>query len=215
MAAASQALITYCLWYSFKAHMDEASTNPQRIFQRLSLIVVLRGAILTLTQLVLAILYLAQPHRLWWTPIHQVLATLYYSTAIATLNMREISRFKPQELEIVKESLRDSVLERGLSVTAPVTDDPLMNYINHVHHPAPVLNIHPTETTRPETSFGTPVNLRLDQGNREKGFPVEPWRPTHHGLGLLLPVSEDTNVIHALEPNRFQEDVSVSSTASK
>ncbi|KAJ8087823.1 hypothetical protein PM082_006675 [Marasmius tenuissimus] len=88
MAAVSQVIITYCLWFSFKAHIDEASSTPQPLLQQLSFNIVARGGILTLAQLFVIILYLAKPDRLWWTPIHQVLPPLYYITTLMTLNIR-------------------------------------------------------------------------------------------------------------------------------
>ncbi|KAK1230646.1 hypothetical protein PQX77_006262 [Marasmius sp. AFHP31] len=207
MAAASQALITYCLWFSFKVHTNEASTAPPRIFQRLSSIVVIRGAILTVAQLALVILYLARPDRLWWTPIHQILAPLYYASAIATLNMRGKPRFERREdLEMVKEPLRDSVLGLGVFGSAPsaTTDDPFMNYINYVRHPAPALDVHLVQAGRP-----------ADQGDGAKELHVEPREQFHPGLGVIPSVNENTRSVHVLEPNRLKEDISLSSVTSK
>ncbi|KAK1225889.1 hypothetical protein PQX77_011162 [Marasmius sp. AFHP31] len=207
MAATSQAFITYCLWFSFKVHTDEASTTPPRVFQRLSLIVVIRGTILTVAQLVLVILYLARPDRLWWTPIHQILAPLYYTTAIATLNMRGKPRFERREdLEMVKEPLRDSVLGRDVFVPVPsaTTDDPFMNYINYVRHPALASDAHLIQAGRP-----------AEQGDGAKELPVEPREQFHPGSGVIPFASENTRSVHVLEPNRLKEDVSLSSVTSK
>ncbi|KAL0573128.1 hypothetical protein V5O48_008831 [Marasmius crinis-equi] len=108
MAAASQGISTFALWYSFKAHMDEASqyvpsssplslfslnvgnrkSTPQAILKRLTRGVLIRGGVLTLAQLLIGALFLAGPDKLWWMPLHQVLAPLYYMTTVTMLNKR-------------------------------------------------------------------------------------------------------------------------------
>ncbi|KAL0058305.1 hypothetical protein AAF712_015022 [Marasmius tenuissimus] len=123
--------------------------------------------------------------------------------------MRGKPRFELQkDLKLVKESLRDSVLGPGVFVSAPstTTDDPFMNYINYTRHPASAVNVHLVEVGRSERLGG--------QENGAKELPVEPQEQIYHGSGVIS-ASEDTNPIHALEPNRLKEDVSLSSVTSK
>ncbi|KAJ8079658.1 hypothetical protein PM082_011245 [Marasmius tenuissimus] len=169
LAAASQALITFCLWYSFKSHMDEASSTPQPIFKRLGLIVVIRGTFLTLAQLVLVILYLAQPNRLLWTIIHQVLPPLYYTTAISTLNIRLNLLEQPRPDE---ESRRDSVLEPSVyvRVSTPAGSSPSMEHINQARHPVSAVDTRPVE---PERVVVVPSDLRNERRTDTKEIRME------------------------------------------
>ncbi|KAL0059119.1 hypothetical protein AAF712_014168 [Marasmius tenuissimus] len=45
MAAASQALITFCLWHSFKAHMDEASNRYVRVSFTVMMYIMIKHAL--------------------------------------------------------------------------------------------------------------------------------------------------------------------------
>ncbi|KAL0064486.1 hypothetical protein AAF712_008543 [Marasmius tenuissimus] len=139
MAALSQGISTLALWYSFKAHMDEISKS------RLSLSVVIRGAILTIAQLLVVILYLARPDRLWWTPIHQVLAPLYYMTTVATLNIRGKPTTQTQtELPMIQKLNRsDSILGTRISPTSP-TSGSIDPFANH-QRPTPFTDLRPTD----------------------------------------------------------------------
>ncbi|KAJ8090940.1 hypothetical protein PM082_024864 [Marasmius tenuissimus] len=119
-AAMSQMIATLALWYSFKTHMSETSM-PQLVFQRLSFSVVIRGTILTIAQLLIMILYLVRPDRMWWAPIRQVLAPMYYMTTIATLNIRGQSTVQAQTefSTIPKPNRCDSIFCTQLSHTSP------------------------------------------------------------------------------------------------
>ncbi|KAL0568611.1 hypothetical protein V5O48_013371 [Marasmius crinis-equi] len=88
LAAISQAIATGCLWYSLTMHMQEAGSTPQPIFQRLSTSIVIRGTLLTIIQLIIPILYLARPDRVWWEGLYGMLSPLYYMTTVAVLNTR-------------------------------------------------------------------------------------------------------------------------------
>ncbi|KAL0571120.1 hypothetical protein V5O48_010839 [Marasmius crinis-equi] len=88
LAAISQAIATGCLWYSLTTHMQEAGSTPQPIFQRLSTSIVIRGTLLTIIQLIIPILYLARPDRVWWEGLYGMLSPLYYMTTVAVLNTR-------------------------------------------------------------------------------------------------------------------------------
>ncbi|KAK1217767.1 hypothetical protein PQX77_019575 [Marasmius sp. AFHP31] len=201
LAAASQALITLCLWYSFKSHMDESSSTPQPIFKRLGLIVVIRGTFLTLAQLVLVILYLAQPDRLLWTIIHQVLPPLYYTTAISTLNIRLDLLEQPRADE---ESRRDSVLEPGVyvRVSTPAGGSPSMEHINQARQPVSALHTRPVETER---VVEVPGDLRSERRADTKEIRME-WTPPRpqDDSDLFSPVSQNTRFMPALSPNRLQ-----------
>ncbi|KAL0068350.1 hypothetical protein AAF712_004428 [Marasmius tenuissimus] len=192
LAAASQALITFCLWYSFKSHMDEASSTPQPIFKRLGLIVVIRGTFLTLAQLVLVILYLAQPNRLLWTIIHQVLPPLYYTTAISTTT------------KIGRRITKDSVLEPSVyvRVSTPTGGSPSMEHINQARHPVSVVDTRPVE---PERVVVAPGDLRNERRADTKEIRME-WTPPRpqDDSGLFSPASQDTRFMPALAPNRLQ-----------
>uniref|UniRef100_A0A0W0G0M9 DUF6534 domain-containing protein n=1 Tax=Moniliophthora roreri TaxID=221103 RepID=A0A0W0G0M9_MONRR len=88
LAALSQCTATAALWWSFKAHMSEVMNTPQTILQRLMMIAVNRGALLTICQLMVAFMYFYHPEKFYWAPFHSVLAPLYYTTMLATLNAR-------------------------------------------------------------------------------------------------------------------------------
>ncbi|KAK1226711.1 hypothetical protein PQX77_010302 [Marasmius sp. AFHP31] len=98
LAAISQCMSAVALWYSFRAHMDEAPSNPQSVLKRLSNVIINRGALLTVDQLMLAFMFLYQPQRLFWAPFHQCIAPLYYMTMLATLNARRPQRSQTWEI---------------------------------------------------------------------------------------------------------------------
>ncbi|KAJ8079662.1 hypothetical protein PM082_011249 [Marasmius tenuissimus] len=202
MAAVSQALITFCLWYSFKSHMDEASTTPQPIFQRLGLMVVIRGTFLTLAQLVLVIIYLAKPDQLWWMVIHQALPPLYYMTAISTLNIRLELLEQPR---IDEESQSDSVSEPGIYVKTPASagGGPFMVDINCVSSPGPASDTRSVEARqKPGTVPGV---LRPSQGDNTKKIRIE-WTPQDESAATRSIASQDSSPLPALAPNRLNKD---------
>ncbi|KAL0573127.1 hypothetical protein V5O48_008830 [Marasmius crinis-equi] len=164
MAAASQAISTFALWYSFKAHMDEASNTPQSVLQRLSRGVLFRGGILTLSQLLIAILYLARPDRLWWTPIHQMLAPFYYITTVAMLNKRRVSSVSSAsqntdadlDFPMMSDIKRHDSALSGTRHRSLITDgDPFANH----GRPTPFLDLHPSDSR----GSGKLANREMDQ----------------------------------------------------
>ncbi|KAK1221028.1 hypothetical protein PQX77_016162 [Marasmius sp. AFHP31] len=146
MAALSQMIATFALWYSFRTHMNEIANMPQSIFQRLSLSVVIRGTVLTIAQLLIVILYLVRPDRMWWAPIHQVLAPVYYMTTIATLNIRGKPTTQTQtDFPMIQKLNRsDSILGTRLSPTSPTAGslDPFASN----QRPTPFTDLHPTDS---------------------------------------------------------------------
>ncbi|KAJ8085277.1 hypothetical protein PM082_004072 [Marasmius tenuissimus] len=147
MAAASQALITFCLWYSFKVHMDEAPNTLQpTIFQRLSFIVLIRGTFLTIAQVVLMVLYHLRSDRLWWTPIHQTQAALYYITAITTFNICNTGTpgngedLEKASTKLSHQSKHSSRLTTAKASTLAGTDSLLSCFSNDKQHASPVSN---------------------------------------------------------------------------
>ncbi|KAL0060479.1 hypothetical protein AAF712_012712 [Marasmius tenuissimus] len=213
MAALSQALITFCLWYSFKAHMDEASTTPQPIFKRLGLFVVIRGTFLTLAQLLLIILFLARPDQLWWTVIHQALPFLYYTTAISTLKIRLELLERPRMDE---ESQSDNVSESGIyvKVPTPAAGDLLTDYTNHIPRLTPASNTHPVEARQ---ESGRPVVvpgiLRPGQAVDTKEIRLE-WTPPQEESGAHSPAVQVSSSLPALTPNRLNQDSNPSHSES-
>ncbi|KAK1219901.1 hypothetical protein PQX77_017354 [Marasmius sp. AFHP31] len=205
MAAASQALITFCLWYSFRAHMDEASTTPQPVFRRLGLMVVIRGTSLTLAQLLLVILYLARPNQLWWFIIHQALPPLYYTTAISTLNIRLDLQAQPKTDE---ESRNDRASDAGIDVQVPTPAgiDPFMDYINRVPRPDPALGVQPVVA-----KSGGVGGFRTGQGADTKEIRLE-WTPPQDELETSPPaIRNSSHLPPALTPNRLNQDINLSS----
>ncbi|KAL0574833.1 hypothetical protein V5O48_007131 [Marasmius crinis-equi] len=101
-SAVSQSMSTFALWYSFHAHMSEVSTR-QPILKRLRNVIINRGALLTVDQLLVAILFLARPQRLYWYTFHQFLAPLYLITTLATLNARRPPRAQSWQIEVTSE----------------------------------------------------------------------------------------------------------------
>ncbi|KAK7054507.1 hypothetical protein VNI00_003705 [Paramarasmius palmivorus] len=93
LAALSQCLATAALWWSFRAHMSEVVTT-QTMLQKLSIIALNRGVLLTVCQLMVAFMYFYHPERFYWAPFHQALAPLYFMTMLSTLNARTDFRDK-------------------------------------------------------------------------------------------------------------------------
>ncbi|KAK1219891.1 hypothetical protein PQX77_017371 [Marasmius sp. AFHP31] len=212
--ATSQALITFCLWYSFKAHMDEASNTPQPIFQRLSVIVVIRGTLLAASHLGLAILYLARPDRLWWTPMNQSHAALYYMTAITTLNIRDIGTLRVQEdPEAAKGYRANGAIDPFLLVMAPrdlAEADSFLNYIQDTRRPTPVLDLHSVGPKRSEKAAAVRGNLSIGQRDGMKEIHAES-RPNQDELGVVSPPEkESSSRSPPLMSNRMNEGGSTS-----
>ncbi|KAJ8085297.1 hypothetical protein PM082_004092 [Marasmius tenuissimus] len=216
MAATSQALITFCLWYSFKAHMDEASNTPQPVFQRLSFTVTIRGTLLTSSHLVFVILYLARPDQIWWIPLNQAHAALHYMTAIATLNIRAIASSRIREdPEAAKEYRRDSAIDPFLLVTPrnPAGDYSFLHYIHDIRRPAPVLDLHPVDSMRSERATGMSGDPTSRRGDGTMNIRME-WRPYQDESGVISPPenNESSSRPPPLLPNRLNEGVSTSSS---
>uniref|UniRef100_A0A0W0FAC1 DUF6534 domain-containing protein n=1 Tax=Moniliophthora roreri TaxID=221103 RepID=A0A0W0FAC1_MONRR len=87
LAAISQSISTGALWWSLRAHMDEIEATPT-ILQRLSTVLINRGVLLTVCQVMVAFTYFSHAERLYWAPFHQALAPLYFMTMVSTLNTR-------------------------------------------------------------------------------------------------------------------------------
>ncbi|KAG7094482.1 hypothetical protein E1B28_008080 [Marasmius oreades] len=119
LAAVSQCMSTFALWYSFQAHINEIGpSTPQSVLLRLSSVVVNRGVLLTVCELLVAFLFFYHPERLYWSPFHQFLAPLYYITILATLNARRPEPTQPWELppeSPTTPSVTPSALEHGHS----------------------------------------------------------------------------------------------------
>ncbi|KAK1219890.1 hypothetical protein PQX77_017370 [Marasmius sp. AFHP31] len=239
-AATSQALITFCLWYSFKAHMDEASkyanyplltrtqaplsfitlnvSTPQPIFQRLSVIVVIRGTLLAASHLGLVILYLARPDRLWWTPMHQSHVALYYMTAITTLNIRDTGTLRVQEdPEAAKDYRVNGAIDPFLLVIAPrdfAEADSFLNCIEDTRRPSPVLDLYSVGSTRSEKAAGVRGNLSIGQRDGMKEIRAES-RPNQDELGVVSPPEKESfSCPPPLMLNRVNEGGSMSSFRS-
>ncbi|KAK1223577.1 hypothetical protein PQX77_013546 [Marasmius sp. AFHP31] len=212
MAALSQGISTFALWYSFKAHMDEISNTPQSIFQRLSLSVIIRGAILTLAQLFIVILYLARPDRLWWTPIHQVLAPLYYMTTVATLNIRGKPTTRTQtELPMIQKLNRsDSILGTRISPTSP-TSGSIDPFASH-QRPTPFTDLHPTDS-RPSEKRGFP-QAAIDYDHINALQAHQEWTPRQMPTELSTSNPNGSYPTFNPTPSHSNSDVGLSASLS-
>ncbi|KAF9257678.1 hypothetical protein L218DRAFT_1005922 [Marasmius fiardii PR-910] len=130
LAAVSQCMSTFALWYSSQTHINEMpgslidpalNSNPKSVIQRLRHVAINRGVLLTVCQLLVAFLYFWKPERLYWSPFHQFLAPLYYITMLATLNARLPERAQPWEITpdtpTSPSTYSPSALESGTSRT--------------------------------------------------------------------------------------------------
>ncbi|KAL0568613.1 hypothetical protein V5O48_013373, partial [Marasmius crinis-equi] len=168
----SQAISTGCLWYSFTTHMQEAGSTPQPIFKRLSTAIVIRGALLTAIQLVIPIMYLARPDRLWWEALHQILSPLYYTTTVAALN----TRYSPTTDSLLP-TTRHHLGRSGSYINSPVESVTLTNFPKRIG--VEPLSFGPHQ--RPEERL-TPFTQLYPVGSREseKNRPV--LENVEHGL---------------------------------
>ncbi|KAJ8085290.1 hypothetical protein PM082_004085 [Marasmius tenuissimus] len=199
--------------------MDEASNTPQPIFQRLSFIVVIRGTLLTASHLGLVILYLARRDRLWWTPMNQSHAALYYMTAITTLNIRgtRTSRVQLEDPEAAKGYRLEGAIDQFLLVTVPRTPaeaDSFLNYIQDIQRPSPVLDPHPVELKRSEKAarVRSDISIRESDGTKKIG---EERRPPQDELGVFSPPENNASSLRPLlAPSLLSKGANMSSSRS-
>ncbi|KAL0576609.1 hypothetical protein V5O48_005367 [Marasmius crinis-equi] len=162
-AAVSQALSTYCLWVTFRPHANDGPDTPRLLFRRLSSIVVSRGAVLTTTHFILAVLYLARPHQLYWTPFHHILPPLYYMSTVATLNIRNTSRrddendsasvinmARSMRPSAMSPRPRTSISQNALALVSLHQSRPSEN----MTRPTPFLTLHSTDSQASEKHRG-------------------------------------------------------------
>ncbi|KAJ8081293.1 hypothetical protein PM082_007128 [Marasmius tenuissimus] len=151
-AAFSQCVSTYCLWHSFRSHINEAPDAPQSLFERLSAHVLSRGVVLTVIHFILAVLYLVRPDRLWWTPFHHVIPPLYYMSTVATLNIRNTPATQDDELDssspigISSSARRPQLISRARNSTSTALRamSPVGRFsVSTAARPRPFLELHP------------------------------------------------------------------------
>lgn len=91
LSAISDILATVSLSVSFfKAKTGIKRTDT--ILQSLFLFVVTRGVLVTVVQLLILILYVAGPSKLWWLPLHLLVTKVYAITMLSMLNARPALR---------------------------------------------------------------------------------------------------------------------------
>ncbi|KAH7927610.1 hypothetical protein BV22DRAFT_268848 [Leucogyrophana mollusca] len=101
-AVADIATTIFLTWTLASAKRGFKRTNT--ILQKLLVYIVSRGLLVTVTQVLFLVIYLAWPEQLYWVPLHFMASKLYVITMVAMLNGRRFLRELGGDVHVVSAS---------------------------------------------------------------------------------------------------------------
>jgi len=97
LAALNDLLITAGMCYHLRSNRGDLPLTSQFV-DKLILYTVSRGILTALTQIIFLVTNVAFPGNTYFMPFHQAVGKFYVNSVLATLNMRQTSESKPDEL---------------------------------------------------------------------------------------------------------------------
>ncbi|KAH7927607.1 hypothetical protein BV22DRAFT_1127294 [Leucogyrophana mollusca] len=115
-AAVADIVTTVSLTWSL-ASSKRGFKSTNTMLQKLLVYVVSRGLLVTVTQVLFLVIYLAWPEQLYWAPIHFMASKLYVITMVAMLNGRRFLREPGSDVHVVStSSLLSNSVRRNQSI---------------------------------------------------------------------------------------------------
>ncbi|KAH7908458.1 hypothetical protein BJ138DRAFT_1115844 [Hygrophoropsis aurantiaca] len=111
-SAVADIIITAALTWTF-ASSKKGIKRSDTILQKLLMYVVSRGLLVSVSQVLFLVTYLAKPDALWWVPLHFMLSKLYVITMVAMLNGRESIRSQANGVQTSTSMFTESAAGRN------------------------------------------------------------------------------------------------------